>query len=362
MPDPIPTPSASPAVGSPRDGLRTGARRETTFRRIYPVRVLGMGLAGLAIGGTLHMQQAPVALWQLMVLSCLVWPHLAYLHALKSRDPYTAERRNLFLDSAIAGAWVPMMHFCLLPSVILATVTTFDKLDTGIRRLWLQSLPFLFGAMLVSAAWWRPSVELAGDLLVVVCCLPLLVVHTLATGMANYKLVRTIARQNHMLETMRRTDAQTRLLTRESVLEHCAAALRSRLAGGAEASLLMIDIDHFKAINDTHGHGVGDEAIAAVADAIRACLRAQDVAGRYGGDEFIVLCVGAGQEQAQWIAQRVLQQVQGVRGLHPGLQLTASIGIAALQPRHRALRDWLNAADQALYQAKAGGRNRASVG
>jgi diguanylate cyclase len=361
MPDRKPTPDSTLTPAAAADPSRFGVRRETTFRRIYPMRVLGMGLGGLAIGGTLYAQHAPAVLWWLMALSCLVWPHLAFAHASMSADPYAAERRNLLLDSAIAGAWVPLMHFCLLPSVILVTVTTFDKLNTGMRRLWLQSLPFLLGAMLLATAVSRPTLALDSSLVVVACCLPLLILHTLATGMANYHLVRTIARQNRLLETMRRTDAQTRLLSRESVLEHCAAAWQGYATNGAEAALLMVDIDHFKRINDRHGHGVGDEAIVAVAEAIRACLREQDVAGRYGGDEFIVLCLGAGEAQAQWIAQRVLQRIQSVRDLHPELQLTGSIGIAALQPHHRSLRDWLLAADQALYRSKAEGRNRASV-
>ena len=349
------------AAASPVDAARSGVGRETTFRRIYPMRVLGMGLGGLAIGGTLYAQHAPVALWWWMALSCLAWPQLAFVHAAKSRDAYAAERRNLLIDSAIAGAWVPLMHFCLLPSAILVTVTTFDKLNTGMRRLWLQSIPFLLGAMLVVTVAVRPQLDLEGGLLVVVCCLPLLIVHTLATGMANYHLVRTTARQNRLLEAMRRTDAQTRLLSRESVLDHCQTAWQAHAATGAEATLLMIDIDHFKSINDTHGHGVGDEAIVAVADAIRASLRHQDVAGRYGGDEFIVLCHGAGAEQAQAIAQRILQRIRDVRSLHAQLQLTGSIGIAALGPAMHGLRDWLHAADQALYRAKAEGRNRDSV-
>jgi diguanylate cyclase len=361
VPDTTPTPSAAAAVALPVDAAGSGGGREATFRRIYPMRVLGMGLGGLAIGGTLYAQHASVLLWGWLALSCLLWPHLAFVHALNRRDAYAAERRNLLLDSAIAGAWVPLMHFCLLPSAILVTVTTFDKLNTGMRRLWLQSIPMLFGAMIVVTAWWRPGVALDSSLIVVVCSLPLLIVHTLATGMANYHLVRTTARQNRQLEAMRRIDPQTRLLSRESVLEHCQAAWQAHAATGAEAALLMIDIDHFKSINDTHGHGVGDEAIVAVADAIRACLRQQDVAGRYGGDEFIVLCLGAGEVQAQYIAQRVLQRMHDVRELRPELRLTGSIGIAAAQPAHQSLRDWLHAADQALYRAKAEGRNRAAV-
>ena len=92
-----------------------------------------------------------LALWPL--LSVLLRPpagharlplhqtHLALLHAHFARDRHRAESLNLLVDSAIAGAWVPLMHFCLLPSVLLVMVTTFDKISTGIRGLWLRSLP-----------------------------------------------------------------------------------------------------------------------------------------------------------------------------------------------------------------------------
>ena len=259
-----------PAHSSPQQAaLRPPEnRRERTYRRIYPMRVLGMGLGGLAIASVLFEQRAPWPLWAWMLASCFAWPHLAFLFARHAGDPYAAERRNLLLDSAIAGMSIPLMHFCLLPSAILATVTTFDKLSTGMRRLWLQSLPFLFGGVLLGTLVLRPQPQLEGSLLVVACSLPLLVVHTLSTGLGSYHLLRTIARQNHLLEQMRRTDAQTGLLSREHLLEHAGAALRAYARDAWPACLVMIDIDHFKSINDSHGHGAGDEAIAAVAQAI----------------------------------------------------------------------------------------------
>lgn len=333
-------------------------RRERAFRRIYPMRVLGMGLGGLAIGAVLFEQRAPWPLWAWMLLSCFAWPHLAFALARGARDPHGAERRNLLVDSAIAGVAVPLMHFCLLPSAILATVTTFDKLSTGMRRLWLQSLPFLFGGLLLGSLVLRPRPLLESSLLVVAFSLPLLIVHTLGTGLASYHLLRTIARQNHLLEQMRRTDAQTGLLSREHLLEHAQAALRGYARDAWPACLLMIDIDHFKSINDQHGHGAGDEAIAAVAQAIRGCIRAADVAGRYGGDEFLALCLGAPPQEVQGIAQRILEAVSGLRPGPAQAPLSCSIGIAALGPGITDLRAWLGAVDQALYRAKAEGRNR----
>ena len=344
---------------TPPEALRSPElRRERAYRRIYPMRVLGMGLGGLAIGAVLFEQRAPWPLWAAMLLGCFAWPHLAFALARGARDPHGAERRNLLVDSAIAGLAVPLMHFCLLPSAILVTVTTFDKLSTGMRRLWLQSLPFLSGGVLLGSLVLRPHPLPDSSLLVVACSLPLLIVHTLGTGLASYHLLRTIARQNHLLEQLRRTDAQTGLLSREHLLEHAEAALRACARDARPACLLMIDIDHFKSINDRHGHGAGDEAIAAVAQAIRGCIRAEDVAGRYGGDEFLALCLGAMAQEVEGIAQRIREAVAGLRPGPALAPLSCSIGIAALGPGVVDLRAWLGAVDQALYRAKAEGRNR----
>src|SRR5690606_34299143 len=95
----------------------------------------------------------------------LGWPALAHAIARRSRDPYRAELRNLLVDSAIAGAWVPLLHFNLLPSVLLLTLTTVDKISSGVPRLWLRSLPGMGLALLASGLAtgfaWAPSTSIA---------------------------------------------------------------------------------------------------------------------------------------------------------------------------------------------------------
>ncbi len=333
--------------------------RNQIHRRIYPLRILGMALGGLAISAVLHQNQAPQALWLTMVATCLVWPHLAYLHARLSSDPHRAEARNLLIDSAIAGAWVPLMQYCLLPSVVLVMVTTFDKLSSGIRRLWRYSLPGMLGAALALSAWLQPQPQLESSLAVVLCTLPLLIVHTFAVSVASYRLIRTVSRQNLQLEELRRTDVQTGLYSREHWQQQAQAELEAFHATQEPVCLLIIDIDHFKSINDQYGHTVGDEVIRAAGLIIRQSVRAHDWAGRYGGDEFTVLCPHSNREEAQDIAQRIRDRFEGLRLRdHPQLRVSASIGLAAAQPQHLALRDWMDAADTALYRAKHAGRNQ----
>jgi diguanylate cyclase len=333
--------------------------RQGIHKNIYSLRIIGMALGGLLVSGVLYEQQTGWPQWSFMVLSCLLWPHLAYWHARRAIDPHRAETLNLLVDSAIAGAWVPLMHYSLLPSAVLVLVTTLDKLSSGIRFLWLKSLPGLVGTGLMLALWLRPQPLLDASLLVIVCSLPLLVMHTLAVSVASHRLIRTVARQNKVLEELRRNDTLSGLFAREHWLQLADAAYQRFRASGQPACLMMIDIDHFKTINDRFGHTVGDEVVRAFGLNVRQCLRPTDWAGRYGGDEFAVLCPATQLEDARVIAQRVKEQVGEIRVREvPDLKISCSIGLAAVSERHHDLRAWINDADAVLYQAKHGGRNQ----
>lgn len=328
-------------------------------KTIYPLRVLGMGMGGLLVASVLYERQAPALHWTLWAFSILLWPHVAYLLARYSTDPFRAEKRNLLMDSAIAAMMVPLMQFNLLPSVVLVALTLADNFSTGIRRLWLHALPVASGAGLVATLLLQPVPVLESSLRVVLFTLPVLILHTLAVSVASYRLIRTVSQQNRQLEMLRRMDAHSGLYARGHWQEQADTLLQRHHASGEPACMLMIDIDHFKRINDTHGHTAGDEVIGAVAQAIRHCVRAQDCAGRYGGDEFAVVCGNTLPQEAMAIAQRIRQGIEVLRlPALEQLRLTTSIGLAPAKQRHRVLRDWMNDADMALYRAKEAGRNQ----
>lgn len=129
----------------------------------------------------------------------------------------------------------------------------------------------------------------------------------------------------------------------------------------APLSLIMLDIDHFKRINDTFGHLVGDQALIETARMISAQLRESDLLGRYGGEEFVILLPNTAPENALSIAKRLVNQIQTsqVISIYTELNLTVSIGVSSLDPSCQDLDQLLSRADQALYQAKAKGRNQA---
>ncbi len=154
------------------------------------------------------------------------------------------------------------------------------------------------------------------------------------------------------------TDPLTGLYNRRAMDQHLNALWAGQIT--MPLSVLMLDIDDFKRINDTYGHPSGDQVIRQVAETLRRCLRAEDNAFRYGGEEFMVLLPNTPLEGAIRVAESIRGRIEALNMAHheDGLvQCTVSLGVAARQDRED--RDSLfQRADRALYQAKSGGRNR----
>ena len=160
------------------------------------------------------------------------------------------------------------------------------------------------------------------------------------------------------------TDYLTHLVNRRRFLEIAEAEfLRVKIDHGPLA-IILLDVDHFKSVNDQYGHQAGDEVLTTVGTRIKKSLRQGDVAGRYGGEEFVVLVVGSLPDQCLRIAERIRQSVaqQPIQLGGVTIQVTISVGLACLNPeRELPLDDLIARADQAMYQAKQAGRNRVMV-
>ena len=146
---------------------------------------------------------------------------------------------------------------------------------------------------------------------------------------------------------------------------HFMAALERELARVKRfktqpAAVLMVDLDHFKRINDRHGHAVGDAVLVHFAQLVRESLRITDTAGRMGGEEFAVLLPGADLETAREFAERLRHRVLRMPTAHEGavIPLTASIGVSVLAPDDPRAETAMARADAAAYRAKEAGRNQ----
>ena len=172
-----------------------------------------------------------------------------------------------------------------------------------------------------------------------------------------------LALSNEELEMKVRIDVLTHLWNRGAILE-IAAAERSRGATGSATAILMIDIDHFKNINDTFGHPAGDEVLRVVAARLRAGIRPLDAVGRYGGDEFVGVLPEAGTEGALQASERICRAISKtpVPFGQQKIPVTCSIGCAtSSDPSSEDLKTFIQRADRALYRAKLAGRNRVAT-
>lgn len=180
----------------------------------------------------------------------------------------------------------------------------------------------------------------------------------IALGVADRMRAQNLALTEAELRAQ--TDALTGVLNRPTLIERLDAACLRLQRRGLPVSVLFLDLDHFKRINDTCGHAAGDACLAAVIAPIQAELRQSDLIGRYGGEEFVVVLTGADAAAAEPVAQRICQRVADVRveGFSAPIRLTCSIGVASSDTLGVWGQHLVAQADAAQYAAKRAGRNQ----
>jgi diguanylate cyclase (GGDEF)-like protein len=173
-------------------------------------------------------------------------------------------------------------------------------------------------------------------------------------------LQRTLKKQNEELRVSTLTDPLTNVFNRRYLDCRLTEEVAKGHRYGHELSFLMLDIDHFKAVNDELGHGVGDVALIQLAELLSDAVRSTDMVARYGGEEFCIMLTGTSIEKASDKADRIRESIAQHRFFedHPNRNLTVSIGIAANQDCPKGIEELMHKADQALYEAKHRGRNQ----
>jgi two-component system cell cycle response regulator len=173
------------------------------------------------------------------------------------------------------------------------------------------------------------------------------------------RLADELETANRRLEALAMIDGLTRLPNRRALDLRFAHELARTMRYKKHLACLMLDVDHFKKVNDLHGHLVGDQVLVEVGAAITANVRATDLGGRFGGEEFLVLAPETSREQAMTLAERLRVGVVARMADAPHLpDVTISIGVATTEVGHATAEDLLHRADEALYAAKRAGRNR----
>lgn len=268
----------------------------------------------------------------------------------------------------VAGA--PQVAFPFI--VNLFTVFAFGVIWMSLRAsitIWALTSAACGALMWALGARTAVPAESGAEVLLTWLCFSVILGRSLLLGVYANELRsklaegrRRLAASLEQIQELVHYDELTRSLNRRSLLARLEQETGRARRSGVPFSVALLDLDHFKRVNDTYGHAVGDEVLKRFTQAVGATMRETDVFGRYGGEEFLLLLMVADPQAAVAPLERIRLAValHDWNAVAPGLELTTSIGVAGLLPEE-TVAQLLRRADEALYEAKAAGRNRVIV-
>jgi len=312
------------AVGAVSAVLAARARRTLVYRRVFSSAALG--LAGAATSAAFH---------------------LAVPNAVLAGPG--AERAWLTRPPVVLTAVGCAIVFAAVNSFTVAVAAHLADPGEPVRTMLCDRETLLLGL----------TETCAGILVAVTCALSYLLLLVVLPPVI--LLQRSLVHQQ--LTAAARTDLKTGLLNATAWQREADAEVARALRADAPLALLLVDVDHFKRVNDRHGHLIGDEVLRALAAELRRQVRESDAVGRFGGEEFTVLLPRTGAACAYGIAERLRASAAGlsVAGAGARISVTVSIGVAVLGQHGHDLFELLAAADAALYRAKDAGRDQVRV-
>jgi len=195
---------------------------------VYRLRVLGLGVGFFAVGGVLYEEGASWATWALLFLHTYIWPHVAWWRARTSDDPHAIERQNLVLDSTLGGVFIALMHFNLLPTVLLATMLSMDKVGWGPTFL-AKTVASMAGACLLTMAVVGVHVDARTSMREIEASLPLMVAYPLAVAFTSYRSGKLTRERNKAIQQTAELREQLAHIARVGTLGEMAAGLAHEL-------------------------------------------------------------------------------------------------------------------------------------
>lgn len=277
---------------------------------------------------------------------------------------------KIFPALSVLGLILPMAGVAILVAALVPLRRLMAIIPAGpLRNKWrvMNGLIFFFIAAYLGyiatiwshpAEWVRPPIP--GILLFGALFVWLAIRLSLQTAVSLQRL--------ETLETENITDTLTKIYNRRYLNRRLDEEVTRAKRHALKLSILLIDIDHFKRINDTHGHQAGDVALGLFGRLLKAAFRDVDIIARYGGEEFLAICTNTGVDEAALVAERLRQLVESHlfeipdgTGANRTIKISISIGVAGLSGRLDSSEKLVHAADFALYRAKREGRNRVVI-
>ncbi|WP_083734412.1 diguanylate cyclase, partial [Sphingopyxis sp. KK2] len=352
------------------------------------VTIIASWMTGHGLGPIAHMHESPTTIvlflqFYLLTLLFTALP-LAALLVARQRLAKRLEQSNRWLlqaeAAALVGHWrVDLVRWTIQwsnqaymihgvePDTPMTVQSSLDlympedaaRMRTTLERAIASGTPFEFSGQIIRSDDEVRDIVSHGSIEMSRGGKPVGIFGTIQDVTETVDNARMLEAARNDAETAANTDALTGLPNRRHTLAFLERALVGARENGAPLAVAIFDIDHFKRINDVHGHGVGDEVIRRVAQRAKAVLREEDMVGRFGGEEFVCVLQRSSAQAAELVAERVRQAIENANGRadDAGPPATVSIGLA-VYAGETGVEELLQRADEALYTAKREGRNR----
>ena len=298
-------------------------------------------------------------MWVCLFLNVTAWPHLAYYVAKHSKTPYSAEVRNLNADSIFCGMWIGAIGLNPISSVAMSCMVIMNGIATGGGKAFRTGIALQLAGLTVWYVLFGITFK-HSTLNTAWASMPLLTIYPMTVGWASYKLSSELYKIKNTLNALSITDGLTGLINRRH-LDQTLTAIAKDSAYRYQTFLAVIDIDHFKEINDKYGHQVGDSVLRLLSRILKSSMRSSDLIGRFGGDEFCVVTINSTPEQTASILNRVRLNFQHESTVLLGEPRSISVGVAGWRNELESATQWFARADALLYRAKKNGRNMIEI-
>lgn len=332
-------------------------RSKEYVKRIFVMRQMGTFLCFISFAAVFSYLQYSIFLYIILAINAFIWPVFAYYYAKRAHDMVKVTNITLVVDAAFGGIWVAVMQMSPMPSLIIIAILISDRYIAGGAKILKRSIIALLSGFFIVWTILGFKVNLQFNAFMVWASIPLATIYMLSLSVVTRNLSAQLIKKNREFERIALTDPSLDIPNRRLFEQRLQATFMQAQRNNTPAHLMLLDVDHFKSINDTFGHEMGDYFLSEISTVLRRLIGPKDTPARFGGDELAVIVVDLSNDEILQLAEAIREATRKIRiKSDQQFEITISIGIASVENMN-TVSEWFSLADRALYAVKRQGRD-----